>query len=110
MMSIMYIAGGPAILFTIAHYLRFSLIHDLPDCPGSHPHFSLSGTVLKLGLMHRRLGRRSAPMLAAKNVPTLFTFEQFPSWLPPMISANQPAFASLGGSHGKLRRVDAKAT
>ena len=34
----------------------------------------------------------------------------FPPWLPPIISANQPALPSLGGNHGILRRVDAKAT
>jgi hypothetical protein len=34
-------------------------------------------------------------MLAARNVVELFTFEQFPSSLPPMISANQPAWPAL---------------
>jgi hypothetical protein len=39
----------------------------------------------------------------------LFTFDQFSAWLSPTISANLTSLASLGGSHGKLRPVDAEA-
>jgi hypothetical protein len=38
----------------------------------------------------------------------LFTFDQFSAWLSPTVSANPTSLASLGGSHGKLRPVDAE--
>ena len=58
-----------------------------------------------------RLPRKRDSGTGAGILQNCSLLSSFLPWLPLIISANQPtSLASLGGSHGKLRRVDAKPT
>jgi hypothetical protein len=56
-------------------------------------------------------GTRLRPKdLAPRNTLKLFTFDQLSALAATYHFCQPTSLASLGGSHGKLRRVDAKAT
>ena len=74
-----------------------------------------SQTIVPLHSGTAPLGEELAPEKArigdrSRNTAKLFTFDQLLPWLPPYHFCQATSLASLGGSHGKLRRVNAKAT